>query len=54
MAPKGRLFTLLALVGEGRLRPVVHAVVPMAGVADAHRMLEGRDVFGKVVLSISR
>jgi NADPH:quinone reductase-like Zn-dependent oxidoreductase len=53
MAPKGRLFTLLALVAEGRLRPIVHAVVPMAGVADAHRTLEGGDVFGKVVLSIS-
>jgi NADPH:quinone reductase-like Zn-dependent oxidoreductase len=53
MAPKGRLFTLLALVAEGRLRPVIHAVLPMSEVAAAHRLLEGREVFGKVVLSVS-
>jgi NADPH:quinone reductase-like Zn-dependent oxidoreductase len=52
MAPKGRLHTLLALVAEGKLRPVVHTVLPMARAADAHRLLEEREVIGKVVLSI--
>jgi NADPH:quinone reductase-like Zn-dependent oxidoreductase len=52
MAPKARLLTLLGLVGEGRLKPVVDRVLPIAQVADAHRLLEGRQVFGKVVLAI--
>jgi NADPH:quinone reductase-like Zn-dependent oxidoreductase len=52
MAPKGRLFTLLALVGEGRLRSVVYQALPMDQVSEAHRLLEQREVFGKVVLRI--
>lgn len=44
------LLTVLELVGEGRLRPVVHAVLPLAEAAEAHRMLERREQFGKVIL----
>jgi len=50
MGPKGDLFTVLGHVAAGRLRPVVHAVLPLSRAADAHRMLEAREVFGKVVL----
>jgi len=53
MAPKGRLFALLQMVTEGRLNPVVDRVVPLAQIADGHRALEGREVFGKVVVDIS-
>jgi NADPH:quinone reductase-like Zn-dependent oxidoreductase len=53
MAPKGRLHTLLGLLGDGRLRSVVHKVLPMDAVSEAHRLLEEREVFGKVVLRIS-
>ncbi len=35
----------------GRIRPVIHAVLPIARVADAHRMMEG-DHFGKIVLRV--
>ena len=39
------------LVESGRVRPVVHAVLPLAEAAQAHRLLEeGRHV-GKIVLS---
>lgn len=44
------LLTVLALVGAGRLRPVVHAVLPLAAAAEAHRILERREQFGKVIL----
>lgn len=50
MGPKGDLFTVLDHVAAGRLRPIVHAVMPLARAAEAHRLLEAREAFGKVVL----
>jgi NADPH:quinone reductase-like Zn-dependent oxidoreductase len=52
MAPKATLLSILRLVGEGRLQPVVDRIVPLDRVVQAHRALEGREVFGKVVLSL--
>lgn len=42
---------LWPLVASGAVKPLVHSVVPMAQAEQAHRLLEGGDVFGKVVLS---
>jgi len=50
MGSKGDLLDLLPHVAAGRLRPVVHAVLPLVEAAEAHRILEGRAAFGKVVL----
>ncbi|WP_062518012.1 NAD(P)H-quinone oxidoreductase [Demequina gelatinilytica] len=36
-----------------RVRPIVHATVPLDRAADAHRLLESGEVFGKVVLTIA-
>lgn len=44
--------TLLAMIAEGRLVPVIDRVVPMAGIADAMRDLHDRKVIGKVVLEV--
>jgi NADPH:quinone reductase len=38
------------LVLDGRVRPVVHARVPLADAPRAHEMLESGEVFGKVLL----
>jgi putative PIG3 family NAD(P)H quinone oxidoreductase len=38
------------LVSAGGVRPIVHAVVPMAEAAEAHRILESGDHIGKVLL----
>jgi len=52
MGSKGTLFGILGLVGEGRLRPIVDRVLPLWEAADAHRALEERKAFGKVVLEV--
>lgn len=50
MAPKGDLFPILAHAAAGRLRPVIDRVLPLAEAAAAHRLIESREVFGKIVL----
>jgi NADPH:quinone reductase-like Zn-dependent oxidoreductase len=50
MGSKADLLAVLDHVAAGRLRPVVHAVLPLARAADAHRLLEDRAAIGKVVL----
>jgi NADPH:quinone reductase-like Zn-dependent oxidoreductase len=50
MASKARLFGLVELLAAGRLRPVVDQVFPLNDVGAAHRRLESRASFGKLVL----
>jgi alcohol dehydrogenase len=44
------LLTLLTLIQQGRLRPVIDCELPLAEVNEAFRLLEDREVFGKVVV----
>ncbi|HEX7808357.1 MAG TPA: NAD(P)H-quinone oxidoreductase [Thermoanaerobaculia bacterium] len=39
-------------LGEGRVRPVVHQVLPLARAEDAHDRMEASDHFGKIVLKV--
>lgn len=41
-----------ALAAEGKIRPHVHATLPLARAVDALRLLQARAVIGKVVLTI--
>ncbi len=50
MGSLGEVHQVLAHVAAGRLRPVVDSVLPLSRVAEAHRRLEAREVFGKIVL----
>ncbi|MEV4311296.1 NAD(P)H-quinone oxidoreductase [Actinocrispum sp. NPDC049592] len=44
---------LWPLIAKGQVKPIVHATLPMADAADAHRALEsGGDVFGKIILTV--
>lgn len=40
------------LLDSGRVRPVVQATFPLARAADAHRLMESGDLFGKIVLTV--
>ncbi len=51
MGSKGDLFRIMQLVEEGRLKPVLDRVLPLAQAAEAHRLLSDRKSFGNVVLT---
>jgi NADPH:quinone reductase-like Zn-dependent oxidoreductase len=42
--------TCIDLVADGKLDPVIHAALPLSQAAEAHRILEAREQFGKVLL----
>jgi NADPH:quinone reductase-like Zn-dependent oxidoreductase len=52
MGSKASLHRIVALVAAGELVPIVDRTFPLADAADAHRHLESRAQFGKVVLEI--
>lgn len=53
MGSKAAMFPILREFERGALKPVVDRVLPftLEGAREAHRALEAREVFGKVVLS---
>jgi putative PIG3 family NAD(P)H quinone oxidoreductase len=40
-------------LAAGRLKPQIHAVLPLARAADAHRMMKASEHFGKIVLRVA-
>ncbi|MBX3227618.1 MAG: zinc-binding dehydrogenase [Labilithrix sp.] len=52
MGSKGDLFGILRHVEAGKLRPVVDRVMPLWDAVEAHRLLEARKAFGKIVLAV--
>jgi len=53
MGHKSELYDVLELFKRGLLKPVIDTVLPLERAADAHRRLENREQFGKVVLRIA-
>jgi NADPH:quinone reductase-like Zn-dependent oxidoreductase len=52
MGRKGDLAEALPMMLDGRLRPVVDRTMPLWEARTAHEALEGRQVFGKIVLTV--
>jgi NADPH:quinone reductase-like Zn-dependent oxidoreductase len=46
----GELHRVLKLVFQGKLKAVIDQVYPLAEIAAAHRRLENKEQFGKVVV----
>ena len=41
---------LISLAADGKLKPVIDRELPFEQAADAHRAIEARETFGKVIL----
>jgi NADPH:quinone reductase-like Zn-dependent oxidoreductase len=52
MGNRSDLREVLRMAASGDLRPVVHAVLPLDRLGDGHRMLQEREVVGKVVVEV--
>jgi len=52
MGSRRELDQVIGLVAEGKLKPVVDAVFPLADAAKAQAKMESRELFGKLVLKI--
>ncbi|HEB53575.1 MAG TPA: alcohol dehydrogenase [bacterium] len=52
MGSKGDLRQVLRMFEQGTFRAVLDRVLPMAEVAEAHRLLESRAAMGKLVLAV--
>lgn len=52
MGTKNEFNIILQLVAQKKLHPVIGRTFPLAQAADAHRYMEDREQFGKVVLEI--
>lgn len=51
MGPRAAFRDILDGLASGSFRPVVHSVLPVEQIAEAHRLLEDREVVGKLVLT---
>jgi NADPH:quinone reductase-like Zn-dependent oxidoreductase len=52
MGSLAELHTIMNHVEAGRLHPVIDRVLPIDQIAEAHRVVESREAFGKVVLTL--
>ncbi|HUK30128.1 MAG TPA: zinc-binding dehydrogenase [Candidatus Acidoferrum sp.] len=52
MGSRSELFTVLKLVSDGKLKPIIDRVLPLAECRMAHELLENREQFGKIVLQV--
>lgn len=52
MGSLGDVHTLLRLFEAGKLKPIVDSVLPLDDIGEAHRRMEAREVFGKLVLAV--
>jgi NADPH:quinone reductase-like Zn-dependent oxidoreductase len=53
MGSKDELLAALKLIFAGKMRPVIGKIFELPDTADAHRLMESRNVLGKVVIHIA-
>jgi NADPH:quinone reductase-like Zn-dependent oxidoreductase len=51
MGSRGELLQVMHLVERGMLKPIIDSVYPMSRIADAHKRMESRKTFGKIVIN---
>jgi NADPH:quinone reductase-like Zn-dependent oxidoreductase len=53
MGSKAELYSVLELVARGIVKPVIDTVMPLAQASEAHKRIERREQFGKIVLQVA-
>ena len=48
---RNEMQAVLKLIQDGKLRPIVGAVYPLAEANEAHRALEHEEILGRIVLT---
>jgi NADPH:quinone reductase-like Zn-dependent oxidoreductase len=51
MGRRSELYTILKLMGERKLHPVIDSVLPLSHCSRGHSRMENREQFGKIVLT---
>jgi len=51
MGSKGELLEVMNLIDRGALKPVIDSVFPLADIAAAHKRMQERKAFGKIVVN---
>ena len=51
-APRSQVQEVYRLAGEGKLRPVIHRCFSLAEASAAQALVESRDIFGRVILTV--
>ena len=51
MGSRAELLRIARLLGERKLKPVIDRVLPLEKVAEGHRAMAERALFGKIVLT---
>jgi NADPH:quinone reductase-like Zn-dependent oxidoreductase len=49
---KAQVGRVLDLMATGKLKPVIHASYPLSDVATAHEVMQSRNFFGRMILSV--
>lgn len=52
MSSKSRIFPVLKLAQEGKIKPVIDSAFSLKEAQEAHKRMEKRELFGKIVLTI--
>ena len=48
------LFHLMEMLKEGRIKPAIHAELPLGMAVEAHRLIDNGAVMGKIILQPAR
>jgi NADPH:quinone reductase-like Zn-dependent oxidoreductase len=51
MGSKAELLEAMKFVRQGKIRAIVHRVLPLSEARQAHELMENRSQFGKIVLA---
>ena len=52
MGSRADMSQITQMLNQGRIQPVIHRVFPLEEAAEAHRVMEERSFFGKLVLKV--